>query len=549
MQLMNTYKKKILWGMLLCSSCLVAPATLSAQQHDSAVEIIKLLKEKNIITAEEAYEVLLQHKTNSAVVSPAPAESYVVQKAPVANQAAPMQTVGKPVTVVVPKGQRYLQTITDEVARDIKEEVKQQVKLELKDEIAKEVKLEAYTGSVPAWTKRIRFGGDFRLRYQGDNFDENNISVGDPSNPSEILNRTEDRNRLRYRARVSAKAQINNQTEVGLRLATGNEGDPVSTNDTLGDYQNKDSVTFDQAYLKWTPVSETSTWTGKLDFIGGRLPNPFISTDLVWDDDVNFEGLATNLEYPINSRLKALFNAGVFPLEEIELSSQDKWFYGGQVGMEYVPRTNLSFTLAAAYYDYRNIQGKPNDPNLVFDGVGPNDHTLPAFLQGGNGLFNINEFTSGDQKYALASDYDELNVTAKMDIGFFDPIYISLLVDYVKNIGFDPDEIKELTGFTNIPQEDTGYQVGITVGYPKIQKLWDWNTSLFYKYLEGDAVLDAFTDSDFHLGGTNAKGWTLTGQLGIADNLWLKARWLTSDEIRDVPFAVDTLQIDINSRF
>ena len=89
----------------------------------------------------------------------------------------------------------------------------------------------------------------------------------------------------------------------------------------------------------------------------------------------------------------------------------------------------------------------------------------------------------------------------------------------------------------------------MTVGYPKIQKLWDWQTSLTYKYLEADAVLDAFTDSDFHLGGTNAKGWILGGQLGVGNNLWVRARWISSDTIAERPVAIDTLQVDINSRF
>ena len=495
-----------------------------ARPNDSTEEIINLLLEKNIITSAEADRILSRHRETGN------------------------ETGAENVTVVVPRGERYLKTITENVARDIKEDVTRKVKLEIKDEIANEVKLEAYTGSVPGWTKRIRFGGDIRLRYQGDYFDDNNVDVIDPSDPTEIMNRNIDRQRLRYRARVTVKAQVNNQTEVGLRLATGNEDDPISTNDTLGDYMNKDTVTFDQAYLKWTPIPETSTWTGRLDFWGGRIPNPFFSTDLVWDRDLNFEGVAANLEMPVNTRLKGFLNGGVFPLDEIDLSSQDKWLYGGQLGVEYAPRTNLSFTLAAAYYDYRNIKGKRNDPALVVGGEGPNDYTVPLYQQSGNVIFDINESTSGSTKFALAADYEELNITAEMNIGFFDPIYITFLADYVKNIGFDRDEVEALTG-ESVPEEDTGYQVGITVGYPKIKKLWDWQTSLFYRYLEADAVVDAFTDSDFHLGGTNAKGWLLSGQLGLGKNFWLKARWLSADETSGPPIAVDVLQVDVNSRF
>ncbi len=511
-------------GLLAMAGVLVTglhPATVRA---DSTEEIINLLKAKNIITAEEATQIMERHK----------------------GQEWQAQPSAKPVTIVVPKGQKYLKATADPVAHDIKEEVARQVKQELKDEIAKEVKREASAASALDWSKRIRFGGDIRLRYQGDFFDENNFEPATLPRPTSFQNRTVDRQRFPYQARISANAQVSDQTEVGLRLATGNEGNPVSTNDTLGDYMNKDSVTFDQAYLKWTPFSETSTLPGKLTFWGGRIPNPFLSTDLVWDSDVNFEGVATNLEIPLDTRLKGFLNAGIFPLQEIDLSNQDKWFLGGQIGVQYTTRSNITYTLAAAYYDYQNIQGKRNP--VVVDGEGINDDTVPPFQQTGNVLFDINRFNDGSTLFALAADYNELNITGKVDIGIFDPIYISFLADYVKNIGFDSAEVNALTGET-VPKDDTGYLVGVTVGHPKMEKLWDWQTSLSYKYLEADAVLDAFTDSDFHLGGTNAKGWIMGGQLGLGKNLWLRTRWLSSDVITGVPVSIDTLQVDINSRF
>jgi hypothetical protein len=62
-------------------------------------------------------------------------------------------------------------------------------------------------------------------------------------------------------------------------------------------------------------------------------------------------------------------------------------------------------------------------------------------------------------------------------------------------------------------------------------------------------VVDAFTDPDFHLGGTNAKGWVLGTDLGLLKNTWLTVRWLTADEISGPPLAIDVLQVDVNARF
>lgn len=513
-------KRYIAAGLLLValgSNAYGAEAATAADGKDTIEAIIELLKDKKIITEGEAEKIISRHKASA-------------------------KTEPEKVITIVPQGEQYLQTITDNVARDIREDVKKQVKMEIKDEIANEVKLEAYTGSVPGWTKRIRFGGDIRLRYQGDFFDKNNADLNDLKDVQKLVNTTEDRHRFRYRVRVSAKAKVNNQTEVGIRLATGNEEDPVSTNDTLGDYFNKDTVTFDRAYVKWTPIPETSTWTGDLNFWGGRFPNPFFYSDLVWDKDLNFEGLAMNLKAPFNTRWKGLVNLGIFPLEEVELSSDDKWLFGGQVGIEYAPRTTFNFKLAAAYYDYQNIEGRFNDA------VGTYDYTAPRFFQEGNAIFDINEKIGGTEKFALQSDYNELNITSRLDLGMFDPIHINFLADFVKNIGFDQEEIFERTEQI-VPKEDQGYQVGLTVGYPKMQELWDWQVYCFYKYLEADAVLDAFTDSDFGMGGTNAKGWILGGQLGVGKNFWLNSRWISTDEVAGPPVAVDTLQVDLNARF
>ena len=120
---------------------------------------------------------------------------------------------------------------------------------------------------------------------------------------------------------------------------------------------------------------------------------------------------------------------------------------------------------------------------------------------------------------------------------------------YVKNFGFDKERVALVTGIEDPVENTDGYMVGATIGYPDITGLGEWNIGLKYKHLGADAVLDAFTDSDFHLGGTNAKGWILKGEFGLYRNVWLTARWLSSDEIEGPQFGVDTLQVDINAKF
>jgi hypothetical protein len=177
------------------------------------------------------------------------------------------------------------------------------------------------------------------------------------------------------------------------------------------------------------------------------------------------------------------------------------------------------------------------------------DYTAPLFQQKGNSLMDIDPTSS--ELYALASNFELLNITGKLDYSYWFPIHCILTADFVKNLGFDREEVAARIGSgADVPEDlDTGYQIKFEVGYPKPSAFGEWSLGLAYKYLEGDAVLDAFTDSDFHLGGTNAKGWILGGKFGLYEDLWLRARWLTSDEIEGPPLAIDTLQVDVNAKF
>jgi hypothetical protein len=120
--------------------------------------------------------------------------------------------------------------------------------------------------------------------------------------------------------------------------------------------------------------------------------------------------------------------------------------------------------------------------------------------------------------------------------------------NFSQNLGFDKNAIRQRTGET-IDAKTKAYQVRLDIGHPEITKLGDWSTFFTYKYLERDSVMDAFTDSNFHLNGTDAKGWIVGAVYGVAKNTWLNARWLSSDAIDGPPLAIDVLLIDINARF
>jgi hypothetical protein len=431
--------------------------------------------------------------------------------------------------------ERFLHKLSlERIAASIDENMRRDVKTQVAEKIV----------PVPDWTKRIKFGGDIRLRYEGDFFDGSGSAGGfdtgngifvKPDNPTQLMNSTVDRHQLRIRARLNVVAKINDEVEVGIGLATGTTTNPVSTNATLGDSLNKKNFLLDLGYLKWTPFSNLTLW-------GGRFANPWFGSDLVWDQDVNFDGVAFSYRPQLTSTLSMFLTGGAFPIQEVELSSHDKWLYAGQLGVQYRDDKKLTAKLAAAFYDFENVTGTANDPSRP----GANDFTAPLFQQKGNTLFDIDPSTS--IKTAYAAEFRELNIGGSLDLGFWDPLRVVLMGDYVNNIGYDSASVNSLTGH-DVKKETEGYQFGISVGYPDTRDLGQWKVLASYKYLEADAVIDAFTDSDFHLGGTNAKGWIVGGDLGVGKNVWLSTRWITTNEISGPPLAIDVFQFNANARF
>ena len=485
--------------------------------------LIELLVQEGVITREKA-ATLMRKARRDAVLNPAAgADTSGAPEAPAA-EAAPGAADGKRV-VRVPF-----------VPETVKAELREQIKQEVLSQAAAESW--GQPNALPDWLDRIRLEGDIRLRYQQDMFSEENAppfffnALGE-----DITNTTEDRERMRIRARIGILAQVAPGLGAGFRLATGNTGDPVSTNQTMGNYGKNYSIVLDRAYLKWDFRDKLTVW-------GGKLPNPWFGTDLLWDEDLNFEGLAASVKPLPRSTLSPFFTIGAFPLQEVELATADKWLFGAQAGLDWELSTRSRFKFGAALYDYRNTAGQQNafGSNLL-------DYTAPQFRQKGNSLFNIdNDGDPTTTRFALASEYRELNLTAAWNWQQFDPIHVTVVGDFVKNIGFNREEILARSG-RDLEPRTKGYHARLTVGHPQVSELNEWQTFLAYKYLEQDAVLDAFTDSDFHLGGTNAKGFILGGSYGLAKNTWLTARWLSADEIDGAPLAIDVFQFDLNARF
>src|SRR5690606_27314757 len=142
------------------------------------------------------------------------------------------------------------------------------------------------------------------------------------------------------------------------------------------------------------------------------------------------------------------------------------------------------------------------------------------------------------------------------DLGYWDPVHVLLSADYVINTAFDRAEIRRRTGRDlGNAASATAWRLGVTVGMPSIKLRGDWNAYLVYKRIGSDAMPDAFNDSDFGLGGTNLKGYTLGFNWGWDDRTTLGLKYTSADTIASPTlvdghkFGVDTLQLDLAVKF
>ena len=490
----------------------------------------------------------------------------------------------------LPEGARRVVYVPEIVKQELREEIKQEVLAEAERDNW------AAPNTHPEWAERVSVFGDVRARYERVEFPAGNVTGVSPDFDAinggdgarlvaasgylldqftPELNVDEDRARVRIRARLGVDATLGSGFSAGVRLASGSSNSPVSTNQSLGASGgnfSKYEIWLDRAFINWDAVAVER---GGLGFTVGRFANPFFATDLLWDVDLGFDGVAAMGRYQVADGLTPFLTAGAFPVfnGDFNFSSYrtdktpnaNKWLYAVQGGTTWTPADDLELTLAAAYYHFDGVQGRLSSPcqdAFSADGACDTDETRPSFAQKGNSYMALRDLSpitdlgilDAYQYYGLAADFRQLAVTAGLDYTGLGPLSLRVKGEFVKNLAFDEADVaaravNNFGGGDSFQGGDIGYLGRATLGSLQFAGLWDWYAGVTYRYLESDAAVDAFTDSDFGLGGTNLKGFIVDGGLMLAANVWASARWMTADNIDAIPFSVDVFQANLSARF
>lgn len=385
------------------------------------------------------------------------------------------------------------------------------------------------------WVQALKFNGDLRGRYESFNTDNKQFV---------------DRQRMRYRMRFGVVAQLTDNLEAGFKLTSDDSGttggDPISGNTTFQNNADKKFIFIDQAYGKWSPLTGPN-WFGSL--IIGKMENPFVFSDMVFDQDYTPEGVALNAAYTINDKHSVKLNGGYFVLDELSGSNHDPSLVGAQLRWDASWTPALTSTFGAAYLAV-------NNENMLTNGAVQN-------VNRGNTRIGA----TGQLAYRYTPFVLDASVTynfAKFPF-YTGPCPLKFGADYMYNNGA-PGSGNDVNGR---PVNNSAYSVGVQLG--KSGKKGTWDIAYTWKDLGANAWWEELTDSDFgafyaagnspansgsnvgYGAGTNVKGHILKFSYSPYNAWTVSVKWFLTSLGNPFPTtetsSMSRLQVDANWKF
>ncbi len=377
------------------------------------------------------------------------------------------------------------------------------------------------TKSAASWAEKIKISGDFRYRHEFISQETYN------STTSEKV-RGLDRNRHRIRLRLELKAEVNDKMDVFTRIATSTfsngAGDPISTNQDMSGGFTPKPIWLDRAYADYHPFKELRARAGK-------QPMPFESTDLVWDPDLNLEGVAA-LAALHKEKNEVFLRVGGFWAGErgptgFSKHALDQGLFGSQLGGK-VSSGKMTAQLAAAYFDYGNVKNNPAlySPNTFF----------------GNSSTRITGRGSDTLGYLF--DYNLVDVKASLGYKLTN-VEPTAIFDFVTNTAAKRDA-------TYDKKLNSSWLAGLMLKFSSAPI--DWDFAYNYRVQQKDATMAAYADSDPAGGGTNYNGHKIILGLNVLPSTRLGLTYFRNvkdpdNKNQEKRFGYDRVQADLEVKF
>jgi Putative porin len=404
------------------------------------------------------------------------------------------------------------------------------------EEVRGELTREVATTSAGKWKlsapiNEVELYGDMRVRYEQRQGTTADVVPGSPG-PNDTLKRS----RERYRLRLGLRGTLADDWFFGLRIETSTN--PRSTNVTFGDDAGpfgkaSDALGVGQAYLGYTGIRDV-----RLTF--GKMPNPLVTTLMVWDGDINPEGLAQQWKHSYNLN----FGGGTTSAAVESYSKDGKNAVAAVEAEPFKVKLDLFVNLAQFVYDDSNPEN-PLGPRGVSGGrlVPNSDSWLLAWQMGAKLNFPKNVyFQVAPVLYTYTGNGDSFNTffvggqqgltnTASMatnQVGTNSLLVLEVPAEFGFKIGelpfrifgdfavnFDADDRAIAAGHPEAQDERYAYQIGLGIGQLKAKH--DWQLQAFWQHTEQYALDPNLVDSDFFDSRVNMEGVVVQGGYAITD--------------------------------
>ena len=421
------------------------------------------------------------------------------------------------------------------------------------DKISEEVSKEMTEGGfgskiqIGDWVNALKISADLRIRNQWDQ----RVPLVLTNPATKTVDRHIQRDRWRFRLRLMADWELKGGFFGGVMVGTSDNRASDTKNATItGGYDNY-NIYILRAFMGWRPRPG-------LTFIVGKQANPFYTTDMEWDSDIEPTGLVERIDFhkffnmtfgepglskegkeavappppPPGNAFELSLIAGQFVFQNNNLNAGnsqlkfDAYQFYTQLLARLKLGSNLAITVgpdilvtndAAAGATAVDSHGRLIPPtNTSFMGGAPLNNTQ-AFPITERNLLIV--FAPGDITYKLfgkpLSLYWDFAYNFDGDERFKED-YGPLFGHY----GFASKKATEPTFFKPISahlEDNMSWLVGLKYGENK--KAGDWSVSVDYRQ-QGISSLDPNTaNSNFHLGNLNSKGFEFNIAYNFTDFL------------------------------
>lgn len=168
----------------------------------------------------------------------------------------------------------------------------------------------------------FKLSGDVRIREQGE------WKYNQPTTATGTTYGADNQDRLRFRFRLNGDVKLQKGWGGGFALETGSASD--SGNQSFDTGADDYGIYLARAYVSYQPTNE-------LQFIVGKQRNPFYTTDLLWDADINPQGFFESYTINLDSKNSLELRAGQLVMKDNKeyssstTSAVDAWMFEQQL--------------------------------------------------------------------------------------------------------------------------------------------------------------------------------------------------------------------------